>query len=271
MLSGADDDVSSSTVAARSSKTWDVNTMNSTAKGAVSEGMNATMTTIDAGEKLNVKPPMVSVSSELIVYPPDNCSTFPVPMFKTPEEKIENAKLVKIYQSCKFKRFHFLKPEPFQNESLTSDYSRHRIQEDLNYYKHYKGCEKLLNIDGGLTYYVISSAWINKWREFVTNKGPYPGPVHNKDLVRRVYEHRFNELANNYTIHDNEIDFMEERDIFVLSKDFWSMFEERYGVDIVIQLRKYRDMGSMQQDVIKSGTFWTALHTEPTQHYDPMI
>lgn len=103
MFSGPDDDVSQSTMAAPSSKHWDANTMNSTAKGAPSEGMNATMTTIDAGEKLFLKPSM------------------------TPEEKKENDKLVKQYQTWKNLRYHFLEPEPFQNESLTSDFSRHRI------------------------------------------------------------------------------------------------------------------------------------------------
>lgn len=65
MFSGPDDDVSQSTMAAPSSKHWDANTMNSTAKGAPSEGMNATMTTIDAGEKLFLKPSMVSRSKKL--------------------------------------------------------------------------------------------------------------------------------------------------------------------------------------------------------------
>jgi len=38
----------------------------------------------------------------------------------------------------------------------------------------------------------------------------------------------------NYKLHDNEIFLEENRDVFVLSKDFWSMFERRYSCDIVI-------------------------------------
>ena len=42
-----------------------------------------------------------------------------------------------------------------------------RIEEELELYKALKDDDRLVDIDGGLTYYLISSRWIQKWRDFI--------------------------------------------------------------------------------------------------------
>lgn len=42
-----------------------------------------------------------------------------------------------------------------------------------------------------------------------------------------------------YKIHDNDIKVSDESDIYILSYEFWTGFVNRYGCDVIIQLKKY--------------------------------
>jgi len=49
------------------------------------------------------------------------------------------------------------------------------------------------------------------------------------------------------------------------------MFETRYSCDVVIQIRKYNENSQLMRDPLQSGAMWTALHIDPTIHYEPMV
>jgi len=92
-----------------------------------------------------------------------------------------------------------------------------------------------------LTYFIINGDWITKWRNFVTNKGAHPGKINNKEVAVKIANYRAREDKWHYKLHDNEIYLEESKEIFVLSKDFWNIFETRYSCDVVIQIRKYNE------------------------------
>lgn len=117
-----------------------------------------------------------------------------------------------------------------------------RIEEELELYKNLKDDDRLINIDGGLAYFLISSSWIQKWRDFITYKGPVPGPIINSDLAHKIHAQRSIERNDWYKAHDNHVALQENHEAYTLSNDFWQMFVSRYSCDMVIQIRKYNDI-----------------------------
>jgi len=106
-------------------------------------------------------------------------------------------------------------------------------------YNALKTSDRVLEIDGGLTYFIIDVEWVKKWRAFVTKKGPHPGRVINEGIAQKIAKQRGLKTANTYLAHDNLVTLVENEDVYVLSSDFWKMFEHRYHCDYVIQIRKY--------------------------------
>ena len=96
-------------------------------------------------------------------------------------------RLCQQYRIAKYKKYFFLPPEPHQSPELITDNSKQRIEEELELYRSLKDDDRLVNIDGGLTYFLISAQWIQKWRDFITYKGPVPGPIENQNLAEKIF------------------------------------------------------------------------------------
>ena len=45
-------------------------------------------------------------------------------------------------------------------------------------------------IDKAYGYFVLSTAWMSKWRKFLNSGGKYPGPIDNKDLTSLIKSER---------------------------------------------------------------------------------
>ena len=73
------------------------------------------------------------------------------------------------YQNARYKKYFILKPGPHKYPQLKNDTSEGRIKEEINQYTALKSSDRLLEIDGGLTYFLINADWVNKWRKFVQN------------------------------------------------------------------------------------------------------
>ena len=86
----------------------------------------------------------------------------------------------------RYKKYFIMEPEPHMYPSLASDHSKKRINEEVQIYNVLKTNERLVEIEGGLTYFIINSDWVTKWRKFVQNAGPYPGPVHNEPIATKI-------------------------------------------------------------------------------------
>ena len=71
---------------------------------------------------------------------------------------------------------------------------------------------------------------MEKWRKFANSEQEQPGPIENKTLAKKVMIQR----ANKYSLTDNEIQLREPQDYFLLSKNFWCMFRDRYGCDLTV-------------------------------------
>jgi hypothetical protein len=86
---------------------------------------------------------------------------------------------------------------------------------------------------------VIDASWIMKWRNFISGSepnAPYPGPVQNRDIAEFIMKYRFNKK---HYLHDNSLVLEEPQQVYVLSKSFFDLFGDRYGIDVVIQIVKY--------------------------------
>ena len=83
------------------------------------------------------------------------------------EEKRANEQMIAKYRAAKYKKYWFTKPEPYLYPELANDNSRRRIEEEMALYNHLKSDDRIEEIDGGLTYYMVNAAWITKWREFI--------------------------------------------------------------------------------------------------------
>ena len=90
------------------------------------------------------------------------------------------------FKNCKYKKFYFLEPAPHVYPELVNDSSNRRIQEELDLYHALKAADRLTEVEGGLTYFLICGEWIRQWREFIQNKGKLPGPVTNETLARKI-------------------------------------------------------------------------------------
>jgi len=150
------------------------------------------------------------------------------------------------------------------------DTSKQRISEELALYKHLKSDNRIEEIEGGGAYYLISDEWIKKWRNFVQERGPLPGPVYNAGLARLIHEQRGIENDNIYQAHDNQIGLNENKLHYVISKDFWQMFESRYHCDVIIQIRKYTTNKYLLPKPIRVGEVWSAYPVDLDGHYDPI-
>ena len=179
-------------MAARSSNKPFSEGTNTTMKGF---DMNATMTTIDGSEKARYGVPMVSIPSK---------STLHVHMsVQTAEETKKQKKMNDKYRNCRYKKYFVLEPEPYVYPQLERDRSAVRIKDEIHIYTQLKSSERLVEINGALTYFLISSEWVNKWRSFVQNGGPYPGKVYNEPIARKIYDQRMADVKDRYAAHDN--------------------------------------------------------------------
>ena len=160
--------------------------------------------------------------------------------------------IMKDYTNREYKRYHFL---PHVNGQIPNSVKKQsheeRKQEDLKLYEVYKEDKQVIQSDdGGLGYYLISSEWIKLWRNFVTKNGPMPGMVENKPIADGIQEQR---KETRYKVHDNDIQIKEPEDVYVLSEDFWSVFRDRYGCDLQIQMRKYRTLEDLVPKTMNYG------------------
>ena len=158
-----------------------------------------------------------------------------------------------------YKKYFFLEPEPWQYPELENDSSKRRIKEELALYHQLMENDRIVEVDGGLTYYLVSKDWISKWRDFASNKGPHPGKVMNEPLALKIQAQRAHANGNRYQAHDNSVTVTDASDCFTLSRDFWMLFESRYHCDVVIQIRKYSDIGSLVKKTILTGETWSAI------------
>ena len=86
----------------------------------------------------------------------------------------------------RFKKYYFMPPEPFNNQRLARDHSVRRKQEELNLYNRLKNHDRVIYVEGAPTYFLISTAWIDKWKDFIQGDGKYPGPIINSDLAHKI-------------------------------------------------------------------------------------
>ena len=56
--------------------------------------------------------------------------------------------------------------------------------------------------------------------------------------------------------------------MFVLSEDFWSVFRDRYGCDLQIQVRKYKSIDDMLPKSMNCGKSWSSFDNDLTSHYN---
>ena len=93
-----------------------------------------------------------------------------------------------MYETATYRKYIFIKPEPHAMPHLAKDGSKQRIQEELNLYQHFKGDDRIEEIDGAYCLYMISNEWISRWRDFVQGRAGHPGPVYNGGLARIIHE-----------------------------------------------------------------------------------
>ena len=54
----------------------------------------------------------------------------------------------------------------------------------------------------------------------------------------------------------------------MLSEDFWSVFRDRYGCDLQIQMRKYRTLEDMVPKTMSYGKQWSSFSNDLSSHYN---
>jgi len=75
--------------------------------------------------------------------------------------------LSEVYRKRKYKKYFFIEPKPHESPELENDISKQRIKEEIQEYERLKGSERIVEVEDGLTYFLINSNWVNKWRNFV--------------------------------------------------------------------------------------------------------
>ena len=141
-----------------------------------------------------------------------------------------------------------------------------RRASDLAAYHKVKQIERATPMeDGSLSVYLISGKWINQWRAWINKSRPSPGPVSNRELAERIAQLR---LDSGFKIHDNDLLLKENEDHYVLAEDFWNMFSERYGVDVVIQKRKYTEIKDLLPHQIQIGKEFSCFEVDKSMYYD---
>lgn len=83
-----------------------------------------------------------------------------------------------------------------------------------------------------------------------------PGPIENSKLARKIQSQR---KAKGYRFHDNSVELIldgdknvqpwQETDCYMLPMVQWEFFTQRYGIDIIIQKRKYENVDQMMPKV----------------------
>ena len=89
--------------------------------------------------------------------------------------------------------------------------------------------------------------------------------VENKQIAEQIQQQR---MDYRYRIHDNDTDIREPEDVYVLSEDFWSVFRDRYGCDLQIQVRKYKTLAEMVPKTISYGKSWSSFDNDLSIHYN---
>ena len=89
--------------------------------------------------------------------------------------------------------------------------------------------------------------------------------VENKQIAEQIQQQR---MDYRYRIHDNDTDIREPEDVYVLSEDFWSVFRDRYGCDLQIQVRKYKTLAEMVPKTISYGKSWSSFENDLSIHYN---
>ena len=77
---------------------------------------------------------------------------------------------------------------------------------------------------------------MEKWRKFANGEKEQPGTIENKMLAKKIMNHR---QIRKFKLTDNDLQLREPQDFYMLSKEFWCMFRDRYGCDLTVQLRRY--------------------------------
>ena len=124
----------------------------------------------------------------------------------------------------RYKKYFVLDPEPYVYPHLENDVSERRIQEELNLYAHLKMSDRMLTVDGGLTYFIIDANWVGLWRKFMQGGGAYPGKIINEPVARLIAKQRGVKTDHRYMAHDNNIVLVDNVEVYCLSVDFWEMF-----------------------------------------------
>lgn len=60
-------------------------------------------------------------------------------------------------------------------------------------------------------------------------------------------------MSKKHSLTDNETQLREPYDYYLLSKDLWCMFRDRYGCDLTIQLRRYEKIDLLYPIDLKRG------------------
>ena len=75
-------------------------------------------------------------------------------------------------------------------------------------------------------------------------------------------------MDSGFKIHDNDLLLKENEDHYVLAEDFWNMFSERYGVDVVFQKRKYTEIKDLLPHQIQIGKEFSCFEVDKSMYYD---
>ena len=89
--------------------------------------------------------------------------------------------------------------------------------------------------------------------------------VENKQIAEQIQHQR---MDYRYRIHDNDTEIREPEDAYVLSEDFWSVFRDRYGCDLQIQVRKYKTLAEMVPKTLSYGKTWSSFDNDLSIHYN---
>ena len=109
---------------------------------------------------------------------------------------------------------------------------------------------------------------MEKWKKFANGEKDLPGPIENKVLAKKIMSQR---KLKNHSITDNEVQLREPQDYYLLSKDFWCMFRDRYGCDLTVQLRRFDSVESMLPFDLKRGELYSVFEPEGDTWFESEI
>jgi hypothetical protein len=82
---------------------------------------------------------------------------------------------------------------------------------------------------------------------------------------------RLNRIKNHYPIHDNDIVLDEPDKIYLLNEAFWENYKERYGCDVIIQLRKYESFEKCLPPGFQKGPCYSSFDVQVENYYEPEL